>query len=240
MDASEIPQPDPAAIFAIALSLWKHCEVEAAAQQDFSLSECFNGLDEMMRQAMRIASLFETWSCAHISFDDLDEPWPYLLETNFGLACSSILRLGEWESFDDTDCLRIALGIRLPIKIQKGVPVPLDFTAPNPAPSAFRAYRVQTIRDVLGEEITEPFTQGDEPFDENFGPPYFGLYGVSADGTLEHILDRNDYSDIIALVRKLVPGIELPVSPNSCVRVQSFKAACAFSDSKDSQRAFKD
>jgi len=63
------------------------------------------------------------------------------------------------------------------------------------------------VRDSLDDGNTEPFTAGDEPFDENFGAPYFGLYGVGADGILEHVADRRTYTEAVSLVQKLAPGI---------------------------------
>lgn len=63
------------------------------------------------------------------------------------------------------------------------------------------------MRDALDDEITEPFTLDDEPFDENFGAPYFGLYGVDAGGVLEHIADRRTYAESVSLAQKLAPGI---------------------------------
>lgn len=58
-----------------------------------------------------------------------------------------------------------------------------------------------------------PYSLDDEPFDEEFGPPYFGLIGVDGDGKLEHIAARWTYSEALSLAQKLAPGVALPVTP---------------------------
>jgi hypothetical protein len=72
---------------------------------------------------------------------------------------------------------------------------------------------IQTIRDSLEDGDATPYSADDEPFDEEFGKPYFGLYGVGEDGKLEYIVDRRTYSEILSLVQKLAPGVMFPAAP---------------------------
>jgi len=83
--------PDPAAVFASALSLWQVCQKHAVGDTKLNLSECYNGMDQYMREVMRVASQFETWACLHIDFDELNDMWPYLLEDRFGENCLAVL-----------------------------------------------------------------------------------------------------------------------------------------------------
>jgi hypothetical protein len=206
-EASSAPQEiDPAAVFACASSLWEVCHKTCGS---VNLSDSYGGMDELMRVCMRIANRFEAWSCHHINFDEMDTVWPYLLEDKFGDACLDALPTGL-ETFDDSDCLRVAMRLGLPIKQDGKLPIPCNVVADNPIPnSPFRKFRIQTVRDENEEDGGNvPYTIGDEPFDENFGEPYFGLYGVYEDGILEHIADRQNYTEALALAEKLAPGIE--------------------------------
>lgn len=207
-------QPDPAAVFACALSLREACLKCAKADSQLNLSDCYNGIDEFMREMMRVGNLFEAWACAHVAFDELNDVWPYLMEDKFGDACLEFMLPSTMAEFDDSDCLRVALRLRLPIQADDKLRVPVDVRAPNPiAGSEFREFRIQTVRDDLADGGVVPFTTDDDPFDERFGPPYFGLYGVGSDGLLEHIADREAYSDALNLAHKLGPGVALPLKP---------------------------
>lgn len=81
-------QPDPAAVFAAALSLWNRIQNLPNHGEIVDLHE---GSDELMRRIMRVAEAFESWACKHIDFSQLQDPWVYLLEQDFGrcfcLAC---------------------------------------------------------------------------------------------------------------------------------------------------------
>jgi hypothetical protein len=207
-------QPDPAAIFAAALSLWEAVHERAEADKTLDLSDCYNGTDQLMREVMRIANLFETWACQHVAFDELDDVWPYLLEDKFGAACLAVILPSALAQFDETDCLRVAIGLRLPITLDDNLPLPIDLLAPNPVPgSQFREFRIQTVRNSLEDGDATPFTAADDPFDEEFGSPYFGLYGVGESGLLEHVADRNTFSDVVSLAQKLAPGVQFPLQP---------------------------
>lgn len=105
---------DPAAVFACAVSLWEACHARAAAQR-LNLSEAYNGIDELMREIMRVANDFETWACAHVKFDQLDDVWPYLLQDRFGVACVDTVMPTELKSFSDRDFFRVALRLRLTV-----------------------------------------------------------------------------------------------------------------------------
>jgi hypothetical protein len=171
-------------------------------------------MDELMRVVMRIANQFEAWSCHHIDFDEMDAVWPYLLEDKFGVACLDAMSPINLRAFNDLDCLRIAMRLHLPI-IQDGkLSVPCDVIADNPMPnSQFKKFRIQSVRNENEEDgDVVPYTMDDEPVDETYGDPYFGIYGVYEDGILEHIADRKTYSEAVSLVKKLVPEIDFPAS----------------------------
>ncbi len=109
--------PDPAAHFAIALSLWRECHRQAADDPALNLGQAYLGIDSLMREVMRIARVFETWACAHVDFTQLDDVWPYLLEHRFGAECLSVLRPDRLADFDEHDCRRIAARLRLPVTL---------------------------------------------------------------------------------------------------------------------------
>ena len=113
---SPIASLDPAAVFAIATSLWRECHEHAAADPSINLSDAYAGMDGFMREIMRIASLFETWSCKHVDFTQLDDVWPYLMEDRFGKECLSILMPDSLSDFDDHDCRRVAARLRLTLR----------------------------------------------------------------------------------------------------------------------------
>lgn len=214
MNDELVQQLDTAAVFGAAVSLWQAVE-SAASKTKANLSECYNGVDELMRQVMRIATDFELWACQHVDFNELNENWAYLLMDNFGGACISIFGGPEgFATFDERDSLRVAVHLQLPIKLQKGLYVPIDVKVPNPvAGSGFPMFRVQTMRDSHMDDEVMPFVVDDDPFDGDFGCPYFSLYGVSLDGLVEHITDRQTYAEIVRFAQKLAPGMEFPVIP---------------------------
>lgn len=217
MGTNQTPRdsPDPTAVFACALSLWRESMRRCQSEREVNLSECYNGGDEFMRVIMRIGTQFEEWACTFIQFEDLDNCWPYLLEAQFGEACIALMDITSLDRFCDDDCLAVALRLHLPVKADGILPVPIDISAGNPVlGSEFRSFRIQTVREG-GDGAIEPFTGWDDLFDESFGPPFFGFYGVYADGMLEHIADFKSYSDAVRLARKLSPGIQFPDVPIS-------------------------
>ena len=205
---------DAAAVFACALSVWDACHEYAASKTDFNLSECFNGIDQFMREAMSIGRQFEEWACQHTNFNELNDVWPYLLEDKFGKACLAHLLPSALPQFNKDDCLWVALHLRLPVMLDDALPIPFDMVAPNPIAGAeFREFRIQTVRNSLDDGDIVPFVADDDPFDEEFGERYFGLYGVGDDGKLEHIADRKTYREVLSLVQKLAPGVTFPSKP---------------------------
>jgi hypothetical protein len=207
--------PDPAAVFACALSLWRECLRRSQSRRKVNLSECYNGGDEFMRVIMRAGARFEEWACGYIEFEALNHCWPYLLEERFGEACVAVKGITALHEFDDKDCLAVSLRLRLPVKAGGGLPIPVDVIAGNPtSASEFRQFRIQTMRECRDGNI-EPFTAVDNPFDDRCGPPFFGFYGVCDDGLIEHIADFKNYDDALRLARKLVPGIQFPETPHS-------------------------
>jgi hypothetical protein len=207
--------PDPAAVLASALSLWQACQ-RRAAESHLSLSECYNGMDQFMREVMRVATQFEVWACSHIDFEQMADVWPYFLEDRFGETCLAVMLPSALASFDESDCLRVAMRLRLPIICDGTLPVPIMVSAPNPlAESAFREFRIQTVRDTIDGDDTLPYSSDEDPFDEEFGSPYFGFYGIGPNGLVEHIADRATYSEAVSLTRRLVLGITFPDAPPS-------------------------
>ncbi len=108
--------PDPAAVFAAATSLWEECHKKATSEPRINLSDCYSGMDGLMRETMRIAALFETWSCKHINFAELNDVWPYLLQDRFGKECLSVLLPDGLSVFDDSDCRRVAARLGLSLR----------------------------------------------------------------------------------------------------------------------------
>jgi hypothetical protein len=216
MPAATPPFPnDPAAAFAAATSLWHACHQREAADPTLNLAAAYQGMDEFMREIMRIAETFEAWACRHVVFAHLDATWPYLLIDRFGAACLNAIPPTAFASFNLDTCLRVAFRLRLPLRADGSLPLPVDVRATHPAPdSAFAEFRIQSVRDELATHQTIPFTEDHDPLDPALGPPYFGLYGRTTDDDLwEHIADRKTYADARELALKLAPSLDLPVEP---------------------------
>lgn len=197
---------DPAAVFAIASSLQRACEVRVKNNPELNLAKVYNGWDQFTRELMRVAGMFEEWACMHVAFDHMEDAWSYYLENCFGEACLAVMDVSALASFDSDDCLRIAFRLRLPVWENGELPIPVDVVVENTcADSAFKAFRIQTVRDLLSEPLVVPYTDSDCPFDENLGERYFGIYGLDEDGIMEHIADRNSYGLARELVLKLAP-----------------------------------
>lgn len=202
---------DPAAIFASALSLWTACQNAAEKDAALNYSEAYNGTDELMRVIMRIATMFETWSSSHIAFDELNEVWPYILESRLGSTCLSLMEPTSLSYFEESDCLRVAMRLALPIEADGILPIPVTILAVNPSPGAFFCeFQIQTMRLRHEDRIAVPFVPPDEPFDEEFDVPFFALFGVTADGKKELITTRPTLSEIHSLALKLTPGLTIP------------------------------
>jgi hypothetical protein len=202
---------DPAAVLGAAVSLWQACQQPQGNEGQVDLSASYGDGIEWMREVMRGATLFETWAMRHVCFDEFDDCWPYFLEDRFGDACVELIGADGLARFDERDCLRVAVRLRLPVKCLGPVAVPLLLTADNPVPGAgFGRFRIQTMRHLAGEDGMIPMTIADDPSDDEFSSPFFALYGAEADGRLEHIADRRTYAEARALVMKLVPGIVFP------------------------------
>ena len=121
MMSHQIEQPDPAAVFACALSLWRECMRRSQSGQKVNLSECYNGGDEFMRVIMRAGTQFEKWACAHIEFGQLDNCWPYLLEERFGEACVALKDVTSLDEFCEKDCLSVALRLEAATSLRSTV-----------------------------------------------------------------------------------------------------------------------
>jgi|GEM_PF-524294 len=205
---------DPAAIFAAATSLRNACDAAATTDRSLNLSEAYHGYDQLMREVMRIGALFESWACSHVAFEELGECWPYFLEDHFGAACLEVRSAESMTAFDESDCLKVAMELRLPVRLDDGLPLPLDVRADHPAlASGFRKLRIQTVRQNRFSEDFETFAPGDDPFDPEWREPRYGLYGVDANGWSEHIADRATYSLARSLAVKLAPGVDFSERP---------------------------
>ena len=206
---NEFEEIDPAPVFGCALSLWHECKKLSTVEGGLNLSECYNGGDEFMRVIMRAAICFEKWASLHISFDHLDDVWPYLMENQFGGACIGVLGAMSLAKFDNDDCLRVALDLRLPVRLDTNLPVPVEIIVSNPTVgSGFQALGILTMRESRIDGDQYPLTSDDDPIDPDFEPPFFSLFGVDKDGAREHIADRETYAEAVSLARKLAPGIE--------------------------------
>lgn len=203
---------DSAAVFACAKSLYDACLERKNSDPEFKIAEAYPGMDSVMRLVMRVANIFETWACRHVAFHETIEVWPYFLEEHFGDACLDFLDADSIGRYDEDDCFRAALRLRLPMKVDGSLPLPVFIELPNPAiETEFQRLRIQTVRQEMGEQGgMVPFTEDDDPFDEDFGTPIFGIYGVRSDGCLEHIADRESYYKSRALLVALLPGIDVP------------------------------
>ena len=204
--------PDPAAVFACALSLRDACLKRAGVDPELDLSEAYQGMDVFMREVMRVGEMFEEWACRHVAFHELDDVWPYVLEERFGAVCLEMMDADSLVGFDVDDCLRVAFRLRLPMRVDGSLPLPFCVEAPNPLAGAkFHRLRIQTVRHELVEDGgTAPFTEEDDAFDENYGAPFFGIYGVDEEGLLDHIAERDTYQAARSLLEDLLPGVGFP------------------------------
>jgi len=109
---------DPAAIFAMATSLWDECEKASLRDPMLCLSLEFEGMDSLMRLVMDIAMKFEDWACANIDFTRFTDVWPYFLEIHFGYSCLRVQKITNLAQFDHSHCLIMARSLLLPIREQ--------------------------------------------------------------------------------------------------------------------------
>lgn len=205
-------RPDHGAVFAAALSLWEETQKAVAADEKLDLSEEYNGMDEFMRHVMRIATRFEEWACAHVAFGELRDRWPYLLQDRFGKTCLELFPPQFLFEFHEDDCLPIALALRVPVIVDDVLRVPMQITVKNPHDgSGFTAYRIATYRNLI-EDNNEPctFSVDCEPYDENYGDPYFRLSGLAGDQQEVPIADRATYAEVLALARKIAGHFSFP------------------------------
>lgn len=204
---------NPAAVLSCAISLRDACE-QSAKLNKLDLSDLFQGMDQFYREAMRIAALFEEWACKHVVFEEVCDVWPYLLEDKFGAACLQRMSVEDLSGFDAEDCPNVAMKLLLPLLYKDAPRLPLDVKAINPVPaSPFTHWRIQTIRCLSGDDDFEPMLYGDDPSDPEYEPSILALYGVNAEGLVEHIKDFERYADAVAFVSKLAPGVEFPNEP---------------------------
>jgi hypothetical protein len=211
---NESERMDPAAVLGIAMSLWEACQKAGCSAARIDLSDAYGGMDQLMREVMRIGEIFESWACCHVAFEETDEVWPYFLHDCFGPACLMLLGADELSSFAENDCLRIAMQLHLPVRLSEGLPIPVDLSFPNPSQgSAFLEYRIQTMRRLVGEDGFEAFRSGDDPWDDEYEMPFFSLQALDRGGRYEWIADRKTYEDAAELLGNLVTAIPMPTGP---------------------------
>ncbi|HEY5345612.1 MAG TPA: hypothetical protein VIK62_04635 [Verrucomicrobiae bacterium] len=202
-----IESPDSAMVFGLALSLWNECN----KQQSLNLIEHYDGVGRFMREVMRVANQFADWSSLHIAFHELDEVWPCLLEDKFGKACLSVIQPTALDEFSHKDCLRVAMRLRLPIKPNDKLLIPIDVRVSNPiSTAAFREFHIQAFRKSIQNGDLVPFSSDGEMYDDAFGHPYYSLYGVDKFGFSEHIADRKTYQELVYLAERFAPGVVFP------------------------------
>jgi hypothetical protein len=210
---SENSAIDPAAIFCCAVSL-RDAAMPLSDAGHYTLSDAYSGWNGFLQEVMRVATLFETWATAHVAFDHIGEVWPYFMEDRFGDACVEVADIWSLASFDETDCLRIAQHLQLPLYYEDGLVIPLEVRACNTvAGSGFAEFGIQTMRRHLVDAEVVPFISGDELWDEDYELPMLALSGITAEGQREHIADFATYREAVALVAKLAPGIDFPERP---------------------------
>ncbi len=203
-------------MFAAAHSLWEAIFEASDRLGKTDLSEAYNGLDQLMREVMRVGTLFETWSCRHIAFEESDEVWPYFIADHFGAAWLSVADAYSLADFNNDDCLRVAWELCLPIRPVAGIILPVEVRAKNPNPhSPFVELRIQTTKTSVNGRDIQPFTACDELFNEESASPAYSLYGQLISGECEHIAERTSYKEIVTLAQKLIPEIHFPGTPTS-------------------------
>ncbi|MDZ4744186.1 MAG: hypothetical protein SGI98_12320 [Verrucomicrobiota bacterium] len=115
VDISEPANPDPAAIFGAAISLWIQANQMEDTDENFCISDIFSGRDGFMWVIMNVTKRFEEWSCNYINFEMIDEPWPYILEEQFGPSCANCISFSLLGKIDNNDFMKIALDMNIPL-----------------------------------------------------------------------------------------------------------------------------
>ena len=204
---------DPAAIFAASKSLWETCH-EAASSSETNLSELFNGVDELMRECLRIATTFEEWACSHVCFEEITEVWPYFLEEQFGSVCLEHIPLEHLASFRRDDSFSVSLKLKIPLLHTKVMVLPLNIEVQNPnLDSEFKAIKIQTVHRLIESNSIEPFTKSKINELEHSNNPFYAIYGRDSKNLLIHISDQLCYENAHKLCQKLFPGINFPKTP---------------------------
>jgi hypothetical protein len=92
--------------------------------------------------------------------------------------------------------------------------VPVNLSAPNPVTgSPFHQFQIRSVRIHHEDHDVWRYNVDDDPDDAEYGPVYFGLYGLDEAELAEHIADRDSYAGAFELAQKLAPGIAFPAEP---------------------------
>jgi hypothetical protein len=203
--------PDPAAVFAAAHSLWEAAHKAQRDDPSLNLGAAYSGFDGFMRVLMQAGTRFEEWCCSHVAFEAFESVWPYCVHEQFGEACLARLDVRRLGEFETDDCLAVALTMRLPVRVDGKLPVPVFVTAANPVPgSAFDRYRISSHRTHADTGDAVPFGPDDDPLDEGFGRLFYRLSGLSPGDACEPISDRDTFAEALGLARRIAPGISFP------------------------------
>ncbi len=111
-----IDSPDPAAVFGAALSLHSAGLASDVSNTGRNLSDCYGGGDEFLRQCLRVATVFEAWACRHVDWDQLDDVWPYLLESEFGRVVNEEISIYALDQFTEEHCPAVAAALKLALR----------------------------------------------------------------------------------------------------------------------------
>lgn len=113
---------DPAAVLACALSLYQSCMQQSRDDVTLNLSDRYKGIDQFLREVMRVATLFENWASEQVAFEELVEVWPYFMQDQFGDACIQVLDGGALNEFDANACMRVAHKLQIPRHVDGSLP----------------------------------------------------------------------------------------------------------------------
>lgn len=176
------------------------------------------------------ATSFISWCDTRVEFDDLEDPWSYLLEDKLGDAMRDA---GLFEQFADlytSDPVNweraahlAAVHMGLTLKFDPRFEMPVDVTEECPArPSMYSHLRIYTVRDKAGEggksDVVQ-FTADSHPYDDDYGKVYYGFYGVfgpnvpEQEGQLSHIMDFDTYEIALQTVRAAYGSSLFPDTP---------------------------
>jgi hypothetical protein len=106
---------DPADIVAVIISL-NDTARELSKSGNADISEAYQGVDQFMRETIRVAEQFEQWACSHVLFDDFGEVFPYFIEDKFGKALHELYGITCLRDINSDAFPKIAEHLHIPFK----------------------------------------------------------------------------------------------------------------------------